>query len=316
VVAVGTNKQVVLDHAEPLDTSSGSTSQAKFLDRVSHRVREIINATPDLRENLVSIGITLPGLINSTDGIWLNGLQIPGIHQFDLGSYLKTQFDIPYVIEDVSRALTYYEKMAGSGVGVDHFVLLSLGLGTGSGIIIDGKLYQGFNGLAGEIGHTVVQPNGYLDITGMAGTLETVASVSGMQRLFRDRLSEGVASSLQDGRSDGEGTPTLDRIAEAAAAGDRLAKGILFEIGGYVGEACTKIIKLFNPRKLIISGPVSTLHVHMQDAIRQTIEHKVLPEMLSGFTLEFAEYESNQEAQGMALVAMSRYLSGTFVKGE
>jgi predicted NBD/HSP70 family sugar kinase len=316
LVGMGLNKDLVLDRQEHLEIDTDSGSQSAFLDRLSERVRQILADTPQLEGKLVSIGITLPGLINSTEGIWLNGLQIPGIHQFDLGAYMQRQFVIPYVIEDVSRALTFYEKTVGLGVGVDHFVLLSLGLGTGSGVVINHELYQGFNGLAGEIGHTVVQPDGYRDVTGMVGTLETLASVSGVLRVFRDRLADGVASSLKNLAGNGYADLTLRAIYEAACNGDRLTKGILFEIGGYIGEACTKVIKILNPRKLIISGPVSLLKEFMNDAIRQTIEHKVLPEMLSGFSLEYAAYEPNQEAVGMALLAMQRYLDQPFMDAD
>lgn len=312
VVGMGLGKGLLIDTREELEIAPATDSQAAFLDVVSSRVREIIARTPGLAERLVSVGMTLPGLVNSTEGIWLNGLQIPGIHQFDLGSYMESQFSVPYVVEDVSRALTLYESTVGLGVGVDHFVLLALGLGTGSGIVIDGRLYQGFNGLAGEIGHAVVVPNGYRDAAGMVGTLETVASVSGLYRLFRDRLREGVASSLQAQST----ALTLETIYAAACEGDRLTRGILFEVGGYVGEACTKLIKLLNPRSLVVSGPVSQFREFMEGSIRQTIELKVLPEMLVGFSLQFAEYRPNQEAQGMALLAMRRYLGGRFMENE
>jgi predicted transcriptional regulator len=99
VVGVELGKGLQFDERERLDISQETESQAAFLDVVSTRVREINAGSHGLQRRVVSVGITLPGLINSTEGIWLNGLQIPGIHQFDLGSYMKSQFPVPYVVD-------------------------------------------------------------------------------------------------------------------------------------------------------------------------------------------------------------------------
>jgi predicted NBD/HSP70 family sugar kinase len=132
------------------------------------------------------------------------------------------------------------------------------------------------------------------------GCLETVVSVPAILHRFRQRLSEGVISSLQ--RID-PADLTLEHIRDAAQAGDRLAQSTLFEIGDFLGDACARLIQLYNPRTLIIGGPAGMLGEFYREAALQTIRQQVIPEMLIDLHLEFSTSESGDEALGSALIA-------------
>jgi predicted NBD/HSP70 family sugar kinase len=216
-------------------------------------------------------------------------------------------FGLPVVVEDMARCLAYLEASRRWPGGSSHLVFLCLDAGVGTGIIIGDEPYPGAHGLAGEAGHLVVDEEGERCPCGNVGCLETVVSESSILRRFRQRLEEGVISSLQRFRGDDAGPLTLEAIAEAASSGDRLARSTLFEIGTFLGDACGKIIKLYNPRTLVIGGSVAVLGEFLQEPIWITIHQKVIPEMLEDFTLDISRSRPDDQALGAALLAERRF---------
>jgi predicted NBD/HSP70 family sugar kinase len=158
--------------------------------------------------------------------------------------------------------------------------------------------------MAGEIGHIQHPQNRYRCTCSNVGCLETVISTVGIQRVFRDRLAEGVVSNLQREAED----PNLDRILGAAREGDRFVQSTLREIGQFLGDACAILIKMFNPEGLIISGDGAMFREFFAEPVEQVVRRWVLPEMLEGFSMTFAEYDPFHEAHGAALVAMDHHL--------
>ncbi|MDD3367237.1 MAG: ROK family protein, partial [Sphaerochaetaceae bacterium] len=140
---------------------------------------------------------------------------------------------------------------------------------------------------------------------GNVGCLETVTSHSGVIRVFQDRLSEGVYSLLQnDVKAD---TLTLESILEAADKGDKLARTTLFEIGQFIGDACTILINLFNPEKLFITGTLEVLKEYFEDAITLSLNRRVVPSILDHTNVQFTPYSAKNEAYGASLFAISQY---------
>ena len=279
----------------------------ELAEQVGRCVRDFWADSAITDEEPLTLGVSLPGLIDTRNSVWLQGLQLSGVEDVEIAKILQRQVDLPVVVEDEARSVAYWEKTQGLGKGVANFVLLYLGVGVGTGIVINHRLYHGFHGVAGEIGHLPVHGNQYRCSCGNKGCLETVVSVPGILRLFRDRLLEGVNSNLQRAFSLGEKALSMQRILEAARHGDKLTQSTLFEIGGYLGEACTQVIQLFNPQKVLITGEASLLSDYWKSPLNQIVSHSVLPKMLRGVTIEFCDYHPRQEAYGAALLAFHRY---------
>jgi predicted NBD/HSP70 family sugar kinase len=159
--------------------------------------------------------------------------------------------------------------------------------------------------MAGEVGHLIVEEEGDRCSCGNIGCLETVVSSSSILQRFQKRLAEGVISSLQKYR--GDHRLTLEIIRDAATAGDRLARSTPFELGTLLGDAVSKIIKLYNPRTLIIGGPVGVLGEHMREQIWIKVRQKVIPEMLVDLDMEIAPSRPPDEAIGAAYLAERRF---------
>jgi predicted NBD/HSP70 family sugar kinase len=298
---------VVINEIHPLALLGDSDGILEsIIENVASVLKNKIENAPQ-GQSVVSIGLALPGMVDTLEGVWLLGLQLTGITQIDIARRLEQQLGVPVFIEDVSRAVTFLEKHRNLASGLDNFVLMYIGLGLGAGIVINGQLYRGHHGLAGEIGHIEHAENTYRCSCTRVGCLETVVSTGGILRVFRDRLKEGVRSTLQKIGTGSEKELTLQDILHAAQEGDRLAQTTLDEIGVFLGDGCATMTKLFNPRLLIVSGPGSIFRDYFRDPVQRVIQQRVFPEMLVDFETVFAEYENYHEAWGAALLAMSCY---------
>ncbi len=310
IVVIDFSKTLIYDEVFALKLSSDQDSHIRnIVDQVSAKLDKVIGASFSEKKSIISIGLALPGMVDTQRKIWLQGLQLTGITHVHIATELQNRFKIPIFIEDNARALTYIEKLKGFGKGINNFVLIYLGLGMGTGIVIDNKIYRGFHGIAGEIGHIIHADNTYRCSCNNVGCLETVVSAPGILRVFKDRLNEGVISTLQKCNTQGGDYLTIEKILAAALEGDRLAQSTLFETGRFLGEACSILIKLFNPQRLIISGYVSIFKDFFREPVHQVINQRVIPEMLTDFEILFTEYSSNQEACGAALLALDNLLT-------
>jgi len=304
IVGIDGSKSVEIDETHNLALP---TDPDKHVDTIVERVTSVLNkklSSMAGQKSIVSIGIALPGMIDTRQGVWLLGLQVTGISHIDLASMFEERLRVPVYIEDVSRTLTILEMYRNRGKRIRNFILVYIGLGLGTGIVINGRIYRGFHGLAGEIGHVEHADNAYRCSCNNVGCLETVVSTTGILRVFRDRLNEGVRSILQKTTIENGPGLSLEEILAAAEGGDRVAQSTLGEIGVFLGDACAILIKLFNPQALIISGPGSIFKEYFREPVQQIIQQRVLPQMLEDYETVFADYRSNQEAWGVALLAM------------
>jgi predicted NBD/HSP70 family sugar kinase len=304
VVAMDAAKRLVLRRSVPLALLPEPTSHLDAIVQQICTVADEAIASMPHPGHLLAIGMSLPGMVDTRRGVWLLGLQLTGITHIDIAELLARRYGVPVVVEDVARSLAFREMYLGEGRGFRNFVLLYLGLGMGSGLVVNRTLYRGFHGLAGEIGHIEHPQNSYRCTCGNVGCLETVVSPSGILRVFRDRLREGVRSQLQSHNSPGAEPLSLEGVLAAAKEGDRLALSTLGEIGGFLGDAVAMLIKLFNPQALIVSGEVTMFEDFLREPVERVVEARVLPEMLVDYRTIFSGYSPEQEAHGAALLAV------------
>ena len=301
ITAVNSAGEILDERGFTLSLSSLAGEHIKdILDQVSLEARRFLDGERLQGQRMFAAGVAVPGMVDTERGIWLHGLQFSGIEHVEIGAALGKALNLPVVLEDPARCAAQLALSRIGSAAAGELVFLYLGSGVGAGIIVGGELYRGSRGLAGEVGHFIVDQGGARCSCGNVGCLETVVSVPAILRRFQQRLSEGVISRLQ--RTD-PAALTLENIREAAQDGDRLAQSTLFEIGDFLGDACAKLIQLYNPRTLIIGGPAGMLGEFFREATLQKIRQQVIPEMLVDLHLEFNASESGDEALGSALIA-------------
>ena len=311
-VGVNCSKEIVGSWSFPLDPPSfADDGISAFVDQLSQGLEEVVIQEFEGKEQLISIGLALTGMVDTNRGVWLQGLQIPAMAHVNLREKLEKRFSLSAFLEDTARAVAYREKLLGYGGGIPAFVLLYIGMGMGAGIVIDNKIYRGIHGLAGEIGHILHPDISYRCSCNTVGCLETVLSTPGILRLFKDRLKQGVLSELQQyDRGESEAL-SLDAILGAASRDDRFALTTLTEVSQFLAETCAILIKAYNPKKIVISGEVSILKDFLQSPLHQIIQQRVMAELLQDLEIVFADYAPIHEAHGVGLLALNHYFANS-----
>jgi len=207
-----------------------------------------------------AISIACAGGIDTGRGIVVTpSPHLPGWADTPLGHIFRERFGIEtYVVNDASAA-ALGEHRYGAGKGVKHLVLLTLGTGIGGGIIIDGKLYLGAVGGAGELGHMTVEAHGPKCGCGNTGCLEMLVSGTAIERDAMERLAGGVQSSLAEIVKKHDNGIRVEDVEAAARSGDRLAIDVIARAAFYLGIGFVNIINIFNPELIIYGGGMAAM---------------------------------------------------------
>ena len=233
--------------------------EGKVLERVAARVEQhagrnaIINniatAVHGIQsrigmDGLQGVGIGMPGFIDSETGVVLRAANLPDLDGFCVRDALRQQLGTHIILENDANAAALGEKWIGAGRNVENLVLITLGTGVGGGVIIDGKILHGFVGMAGELGHMTVIPDGNPCGCGNYGCLEKHASataIAAMGRLLHL----------------GDNNLTSADVFEMARAGDRRAISVFESMGRALGIGIANLINIFNfPLYLLSGGPI------------------------------------------------------------
>ena len=230
---------------------------------------------PSSRQSEIGVGLGAPGLIIAETGVVHFSPNFPGWSNIPLVTYVNTELAKLHPAKRTQRtgthqkhkpilrgmdndvnAMTLGELHHGAGVGYESLVALTLGTGVGGGVVINSEVYHGSQNTAGELGHTVVEPNGRICGCGNPGCLEAYAGAKNIVERIQEKMEDGRSSSLATAIKDGVAlTPRL--IAAAAEVGDELAIEIFAETGRYIGIALTSIAHILNPQIAIIGGGIA-----------------------------------------------------------
>lgn len=205
-------------------------------------------------DNIESVGIGTPGTANFGTGVieYSNNLGFLDFHVVDL---MKTLIDKPCFVENDANAAAYGEFVAGAAKGANDAVCITLGTGVGSGIVIDGKIYSGFNCAGGEIGHTVIDVNGPQCTCGRHGCFEVYSSATGLIRMTREAMDEDKTSVMWQMEKE-DGKVSARTAFNAMRAGDRAGKEVVDKYIKYLACGITNVINTFQPDILCIGGGV------------------------------------------------------------
>jgi glucokinase len=252
----GTNLRFALvDHdGNVLASERGATDirlgKEHFLQRLRSGIAAMITKAESLGSEVRAVGMGVPGLI-STGGLVLSSVNLPPIVGLNLRELVARDAHVPVTMANDANAAALGEKKWGAGRSFDSLLLLTLGTGVGSGLILDGRLWTGADGVAAEYGHATVEPDGIACSCGNHGCLEQYASASALVAAARKALDEGAGGALA--RIGGE-VLTAAMIAEVAEAGDPLALSLFEKAGRYLGIAGATIANLLNLEAIILAG--------------------------------------------------------------
>jgi len=197
----------------------------------------------EAKKNITSCGFGFPGIFNLSEQKIYQSPNFPELDLFDLSPALSSIIDIPFYVNNDANLAAFGEYKLGAGQGVQSLVLLTIGTGIGTGIILDGKLWQGKCGYAGELGHVPVNPEGDPCLCGSQGCLETEVSAPTIVRNYKDlnKLDEEVSA---------------EEVYRRAKKGDPEALQVYARAGHFLGVGLAIAINLLNPEKILLGGGV------------------------------------------------------------
>lgn len=222
-----------------------------------------------------AISVVVPGSVHAQTRVVVNAPNVPAIVDFGLAEALETRLQRPVLIENDANAAALGEMWQGAARGCRTIVCLTLGTGVGSGIILNGELWRGADGTAGEIGHASVDPFGSVQCEcGNIGCLEVCASATAIVRMTREGLETHSESSLNSLPPE---KVTAEAIAQAAASEDEFAQDVFRRVGIYLGIAAANIVNTLNPEMIVIGGGVSAAFDLFATSAREEMLRRAFP---------------------------------------
>lgn len=259
-------------------------------------INQILVETKLAKDQLLGIGVAVPGLVQGEKGISKTYLSF---ENQTLQEYLEKRLGVTIRVEHDAKSMVYGEKYYGSAQKVKDAIYIHYGWGLGIGIVMNGEIYYGSEGFAGEFGHIPVIPNGELCHCGKQGCLETVSSGRAITKLVNEKLETGASSMLLKSKHS-PGKVDLIDILEAANQGDQFSIEILEEAGKYLGIGIAILINIFNPGHIIIGGAISQLASYLIDTLKNNAMKHSIVQLNKNVIFEISDLKNNAGSLGVA----------------
>jgi glucokinase len=227
-------------------------------------------------DDIGAIGVGIPSLIDQPAGRAVSSVNVP-LTDVDLREQLASRFGVPAAIENDANAAALAEHRFGAGRGTRHMIMLTLGTGVGGGLVLDGKLYRGAVGAAGELGHITLDIGGPKCFGACAGRghLEALASGTATDRLAHELAAAHPAGDL--GRALAEGRSIDARLAvDLATDGPGDARTLLEQVGTNLGEGIASLVNIFNPEVVVLGGGFARAGELLFEPARKVVAERAL----------------------------------------
>jgi glucokinase len=289
------NEEGKLLHTFEGPTESEEGPQA-VLDRIAQYVKQIVSDSSYSWEQVAGVGAGIAGFIDLEQGIVIESVNLKW-QNVEITRELNERLNLPVKVNNDANVAALGEAWSGAGKGVQHLICLTLGTGVGGGIIINGKIIEGFRGMAAELGHIKIVPD--LEAIqcgcGQMGCVETVSSATGIIRMAKDAVGRGEITSLSE----------LDSISakavfDAAKDGDEVAIRIVKRAAYYLAKAMAAVAVVLNPQRFIIGGGVSKAGDVLFDEIRKVYKQNVPAVFVDGVDIVPAQLGNDAGIVGAA----------------
>jgi predicted NBD/HSP70 family sugar kinase len=281
---------VITEHTGQLQNHSLDTA----VDTLVAVVDALVMAVDVDKEHLLGIGVGLAGIIDAKKGV-LRHSPIFGWRDVPLLDILRSRINVPVYIDNDVNTLTLTEQLFGAGQGIDNFLTITIGRGVGMGIVVNGQLYRGASGGAGEFGHTVIDPDGPLCACGKQGCIETYVSDPGLLRLASESFARGALSRK---------VKNVHELIALVEEGDPAARAIFIQAGDKLGEGIANMINLLSPEEIIISGEGVRAGEHLFAPMRESIAKHVMPGLSQDTETRIDVWEDDAWARGAASLVL------------
>ena len=280
------------------------------INRLLSAVDHLLSQRNIASSQLDSISIASAGAINSEKGLITSSPNLPGWYDIPLRDIVRERYRVnTFLINDASAA-ALGEHHLGAGKGVNNLIYLTVSTGIGGGIIINGKLYSGPCGSAGEIGHMTIDVNGPRCNCGNIGCWETLASGTAVAKETIRRISHGEGSSLTEIVEGKIENITAEKVGVAAQGGDSLALEVISRTATYLGVGMVNLVNIFNPEMIIVGGGLSKMGDLLLNPARQVVRERAFQLSAQAVRIVPAQLGDDAGVLGAAIFALQQNSTG------
>ena len=241
---------------------------SEMCDAIRDTARKFADSGP-----LAGIGIGVPGIIDMASGMLRESPNLPGWHNYPVREEIERRLKTQVILENDANAAAFGEKWLGAANNVDSMCMLTLGTGVGGGIVLDGKIWHGMTGMAGEFGHINVEPEGPPCGCGSRGCIEQLASATAIKRMAVEAIATGKAPEL--GRAMKEDPEFSAKVVyQMAVQGDPVAQEIFTNVGRALGIVIADLVNIFNLPMYVVGGGVASAWEAFSPALMTEVERR------------------------------------------
>ncbi len=251
---------ILAERTRALDTDHDAQ---EGLEMAAELVVETLADAGVARDTVIGAGMGLPGPIDQGDGTVGSSAILPGWIGMTAAAELRRRLDIPVMVDNDANLGALAEAAFGAGRDAGDLIYLKVSSGIGAGLILNGRLYRGTSGLAGEIGHVLVDPDGIVCRCGNRGCLETIVATSALVDCLRPTHGDDF---------------TVAAMLEAARTGDAACQKAITEAGRALGQVVATLLNVLNPEMLIVGGDLAAAGDLLLDGMRESVARAALPE--------------------------------------
>jgi predicted NBD/HSP70 family sugar kinase len=294
-------KNDFITRIEKLELPLPQNPEALFI--LTEKIHKVIKESGIPIQKIAGIGIGMPGFVDFKKGINYSFLKAP---RSSIVEYISDKIGLPVFIDNDSSLIALAELRFGAARGKKNAMVINIGWGIGLGMVINGELFRGHNGFAGEFSHIPLFANGKLCSCGKSGCLETETSLLVIIEKAKQGLHSGKLSVMKAAQME-HYEEASETIITAVQEGDRFAVD-LFSVAGYnIGRGVAILIHILNPELIILSGRGSTAGKIWQAPIQQALNEHCIPRLAANTAIEMSTLGYNAELIGAAALVMENY---------
>lgn len=295
VVLMNLKDQILASAWQALDVIH---QPALTLDTMREMVSKVITQAGVNQASILGVGLTLPTPVSADRSGTFMTYYMPDWEGMRPAVELSRRIHLPVVYENDANAAALAEMWWGSGRGCRSLAYIKLGTGVGSGLVINGEIYRGSSGSAGEVGHTTIEADGRVCRCGNPGCMESYVGVNGF---------------LEDARAGLRGDPawaerldelTVDEVIHAAQAGNPVCQTVLQNAGRYLGIGIANLFNLFNPELVILGGDLVNAGPLLMEPVQQSVRQRSIPIVSQSARIIVGELGANAVAVGGAALVV------------
>lgn len=276
------------------------------INRILTTVNSLVSNALSSSYSIATIGIAAAGAIDSEKGLVTDSPNLPGWHNIPLKDMVEKATGIRTFIMNDASAAALGEHIFGAGRGMNNLIYLTVSTGIGGGIIINGRLYSGPSGSAGEIGHTTIDINGPRCSCGNIGCLEMLASGKAVAREAQRLIAQGAKTAIIELAEGDLQNITAQTVATAAQKGDTLALTIVSKAANYLGVGMVNLVNIFNPEMIIVGGGMAKMGNMLLDGARKVVTERAF--QMPAQLVRIVPSQLGDNAGALGVVAFAREL--------